>query len=334
MTIHPHVKTVLKVALAGGIIFWLVRTGALDPSALAKLATPGLVVFCLTATFMQIFVNNYRWLQLLKGQGFDSSVRRTLPLSLIGMFFNFVMPGGVGGDVVKGYYLLQEHPKQRLAAAVSILMDRFMGFFVMIFTAGLAIFFSWSHVEHSSELKSVAVGVLLLNCGFAAFYFFAFSNILQFGIARDFLLRIPLGKRVLSVLDMVHGYRREPRALFAAAGLSFVNQIILVAFVYSIGDAMNLVIPISAYFFLVPVGVTVQALPISPAGIGVGQVAFYFLFNNYLGEKSQLGPNAVTAMQVANLFWGLFGGYFFLRRKKPVHLSAEGAEQAASVTSN
>ena len=62
----------------------------------------------------------------------------------------------------------------------------------------------------------------------------------------------------------------------------------MVGFVYAIAQAMGeTTIPISAYFFLVPVGTVVQALPISPAGIGVGQAAFFFLFNHYLGAAQR-----------------------------------------------
>jgi hypothetical protein len=58
-------------------------------------------------------------------------------------------------------------------------------------------------------------------------------------------------------------------------------------------------------------------LPIAPAGIGVGQVAFLFLFKFYLGKETPLGPTAATAMQVFSFAWGLVGAIFYLQRKKP-----------------
>jgi hypothetical protein len=65
------------------------------------------------------------------------------------------------------------------------------------------------------------------------------------------------------------------------------------------------------------IGIIVQALPISPAGIGVGQAAFFFLFNLSLGKESQLGPTAITMIQIMQFMWGLVGAYFYLQRKKP-----------------
>jgi uncharacterized protein (TIRG00374 family) len=233
------------------------------------------------------------------------------------------MPGGVGGDVVKGYYVLQEHPKQKLAAAVSIFMDRLVGFFVMIATAFVALCFNWDRVSESPQLMSVAYAVILLLVGFLVFFFLSFSKVLQgTPLARFMFEKLPGGSKIRQIYETLHSYRKAPMALFISILMSIVNQLFMVAFVYGVALAMGEnEIPISIYFFLIPVGTVVQALPISPAGIGVGQAAFYFLFNLYLGKESQLGPTAVTSSQLVTFFWGLFGAYFYLRRKKP---AAEG----------
>jgi glycosyltransferase 2 family protein len=314
------VKTILKLAFAAALIFWMVREDALNLETFSKLASPLLVLLLATLIFLQIFINNYRWLTLMRGQGFEASIGYTLPLSLIGMFFNFAMPGGVGGDVMKGFYLLQDHPRQKFAGAVSIFMDRMMGFFVMIATAFFALFFNWSRVSESPQLRSIALGVSILFFVFLVFYFLSLSRLLQNSTLGQLLFeKLPGGSKLRALYDALHAYRKAPGALALAALLSFVNQIGIVIFVIAVSRAMNVQeIPIQVYFFLVPVGVVVQALPISPAGIGVGQAAFYFLFNLYLGRESQLGPTAVTAMQILSFFWGLFGAYFYLRRKKPM----------------
>lgn len=125
-------KTMVKLMIAVGLVYWIISRGSLDLNVLKGLLRPGFLAVALCLMFSNIFLNNYRWVVLMKGQGFQTSIRETLPLTFIGMFFNFAMPGGVGGDVVKGYYLLQDHPERRLAAATSVLMDRLVGFFSMI----------------------------------------------------------------------------------------------------------------------------------------------------------------------------------------------------------
>lgn len=316
-------KTLLKVVFAFGLIYWLIQKGFLDIGTLSRLASPWLVVFGATCIFLQIYFNNLRWMSLLKGQGFETSVASTLPLSFIGLFFNFAMPGGVGGDVVKGYYFIQEHPHKKFAGALTIFMDRVMGFFIMIATAFLAVFFNWEKVSHSPQLKSVALGVTLLFVGFLAFFFLSLSKLLQHSALSRFLFeKLPGGRKLRVLYDALHSYRKAPRALILAVVLSGLNQVLIVAFVMATAWAMGVQdIPLSVYFFLVPVGTVVQALPISPAGIGVGQAAFFFLFKFYLGEDSQLGPTAVTLTQLLSFAWGLLGAFFYLRRKKPEALA-------------
>jgi uncharacterized protein (TIRG00374 family) len=318
------VKTLFKIGFAVGLIAWMFEKGALDVGVFKQIGSPGLIAFAAGCVFLQVFINNYRWLRLMRGLGLQSTISETMPLSLIGMFFNFVMPGGVGGDVVKGFYLVQDHRERKVAAVVSILMDRIMGFFVMVGTAFFALFLSWDKVRSVPQLSSIAVGVTLLFLAFLVFFAVSLSRrIGQSRLAEIVFTKFPAGEKIRKLYETLHTFRKAKSALVIGAVLSLFNQFLLVAFVYVIGQAMGVTeIPLSMYFFLVPIGTVVQALPLSPAGIGVGQAAFFFLFNLYLGKESQLGPTAVTMMQLMNFGWGLFGAYYYLRRKKPAALTA------------
>ena len=301
-------KTALKIAFAIALMTWLAKKGVLDVGSLRSVATPTLIAFCLVTVGLQILANNYRWLTLMRAQGFESTFAKTMPLTFIGLFFNFAMPGGVGGDVVKGYYLLKQHPQQRIAAAVSIFMDRLVGFFVMIATAFVAVFLNYKEVATSPQLTSVALGVTALFFAFIAFFAISFSP-----LSVQFLERWPAGQKIRGLYEVLHSYRRNPRALLIAVSASVICQLLIVSFVAAIGVQLGLDIPLSVYFFLVPIGTVAQALPISPAGIGVGQAAFFFLFKLHLHQDSPIGPVSVTATQLASLAWGLVGAYFYLR---------------------
>jgi uncharacterized protein (TIRG00374 family) len=318
------IQTALKIAVAGALLGWLIYEGVFDFTVLRKLTSPSLILFLVACTFTQVFINNYRWLVLLRGQGFQSTIRATLPLSLIGIFFNFAMPGGVGGDVVKGYYAVQLHPQQKLAAALSIFVDRLIGFFVMIGTAVVACIVGWSTVSETPQLKSIAFATMFLFLGFLVFFFLSLSSLLQNSKLGHFLFfKCPGGTTIHKLYQILHAYRKSPRALLQAVVLSFAAQLLIVAFVYAIGYAMDVSeIPLSGYFFLVPISTVAQAIPIAPAGIGVGQAAAFFLFKLYLGKEIPLGPISVTAAQLTMLFWGMAGLYFYLTRKKPDAISS------------
>jgi glycosyltransferase 2 family protein len=323
LKVQAALKTLFKVVFASALIYWMINKGVLDFGLIMGLASPALVSFCLFCVFLQIFVNNYRWVLLMRGQGIPSSIRHSLPLSYIGMFFNFVMPGGVGGDVIKGYYLLQDFPQQKYGGAVSVFMDRMIGMFIMIVTAFVAMFFNWSRVVESRELQSVALAVAAFFFAFIGFFTLALSRrmgrtVLDTWLGELIFVKLPGGSKIRRIYDAVHAYRQHPKFFFWSCVLSLGNQILMVAFTVAIGWAMGVRdLPLETYFFLVPVGTVVTALPISPAGIGVGQAAFYFLFSLYLGKQNQLGTTSVTVMQVANFAFGIVGAFIYLARKKP-----------------
>jgi uncharacterized membrane protein YbhN (UPF0104 family) len=72
------------------------------------------------------------------------------------------------------------------------------------------------------------------------------------------------------------------------------------------------------HFFVQSVGLMLVAIPISPAGIGVGQAVFHFLYGEILGNTSSLGATAISVVQILSLIMGLLGAYFFitLRHKR------------------
>lgn len=310
----------LKTGLAVGLIVWFVRNGSLDLKMILQILTPVRVAVVLALVGAQIFINNYRWQLLMQAQGLIVSSAKTFPLSLIGMFFNYAMPGGVGGDVVKGYYLIQKHPDFRAGAIISIFMDRMIGFFIMIMTAAIALIWKWQTVLQSDALTSLATGVILLAAAFIGFFIFSLSRRVQnFGFVKFVFEKIPLGKTIERVYVRLHAFRSHLPTLYKAFALSFFAQFGTIIAVALIGQWAGVnELALGDYMFLVPLGTVATAIPISPAGIGVGQAAFYFLFNSALGHKSPLGPIAITTLQVAQFAWGLIGAFFYLRRRPQV----------------
>lgn len=314
--VRKHITTLAKFALAIGIIIWLVRSGLLDFQQLFNLLQGQFLVFGLLICFVGIFVNNFRWYLLLRCQGFDVTVGSTLALTFIGLFFNLAMPGGVGGDLIKGYYVVQDNPERRMASAASILVDRVIGFFSMVVMSLIALALNIHLMDGKDDLKRMAWGAFLLFIFFIIFLMVALSRRFK-NMFEKIFLKIPGGKFFARLHEVFYSYRGHLNILVFALFLSMISQACTVSFFVMVGQAMNVNIPIQAYFFVVPVGLIAMAAPIAPAGIGVGQAAFLALFNMYLGYNSPVGPTAATANQIVMLGWGLFGSIFYFRRKRP-----------------
>ena len=64
-----------------------------------------------------------RWFWLVRALGLPFRVRDALRLGFIGNVFNLVIPGAVGGDLVKGAFLCREQARKTQAVA-SMVIDR------------------------------------------------------------------------------------------------------------------------------------------------------------------------------------------------------------------
>lgn len=334
------VTIALKLAFAAGLIIWIVQRGGLDPKALAIALEPKAFLLLGGLVFAQIWINNWRWLVLLRGQGFATSQRQTLPLSLIGLFFNYAMPGSVGGDLIKGYYLTRDFPDKKVAAAVSVLMDRLIGFFVMVFSASLTILAFRDRLDHDPRLMAIGTGTVLITLGFILVLGFSLSRRLQMPLkaaARVLSWFLPrkLFRRVYRVFRDIyyamHSYRYRLGDLAKTFVLSVIGQSFVVGFFYTtavlLGEGD---IPLSVFWFCIPLGLVVQAVPIAPAGVGVGQAVFFFLFQAILQKPTQVGTVAVTLIQVFQFAIGLIGAWFYLKQSAKGQLPSNAELKEAS----
>ena len=308
----------LKVSVSGAMIWWLINSGRLDFSKLAVLAEIHYLVPLFALVFLSLFLCSERWRMLMNSQGIAMRTLPTFKLALIGGFFNFVMPGGVGGDLIKGFYITQEFPTAKLKSGLTVLIDRVIGLFSMVVLAMFFMLINPELLEKSHELKLI---LLALFGVFAAFMvltcmvfvpFFHNLKVIRWGLSL-FKEDHPLQKIYHSFMD----YRHSGKTVLISILFSLVAQFVsILFFVYAAQILGFFDIPASAILFVVPVAFIVQSLPISPAGIGIGQAALFYLFHIATGKDSAVGPATMTAFQIFNFLLGLLGAFFYLTMSK------------------
>jgi hypothetical protein len=313
----------LKIAFSLGLIYWLVQSGKLNFKALANLLHPEYVIpgFLLIAANM--YLTSERWRILLQTQSHHLKSWKTFKFTMIGVFFNFAVPGGVGGDIVKAFYFTKDFPESKMAAATSVLMDRVLGLYGMILMALLAMLFDFHHVRANGSLHFlfVVIAVLFL-CANVAFALVFSQKIYDRGSFKRRLQKLPLHTKTVRIYESIHLYGRNYKNLIGSVSISLLAQSFSIMFMILAGYASGLGTEIqwSTYFLVAPLGFMATAIPISPAGVGVGQAASYFLFNLYMGYATDLGPTVVTALQIAQFIFGLLGAFFYMQRKEKAPL--------------
>jgi glycosyltransferase 2 family protein len=306
-----------KVGVAVLIIYVMIERNLFNPEVLFSLITLKELVFCVALVLLGIYLSALRWLLLLRGQGFDLTMRNVFSLQLIGLFFNYIVPGGVGGDLVKGYYLVKANDDRKFLAATSIVMDRLLGLWTIIILVVASGPLIGKDIIQNPKLYYTYRGVLVAGSIFTTMLLIGFSDrFYDSGWMFKKFGALPYGRVVVESYEAVHAYGTKLTIIVKAMILSLCLQVSSVLFFWVVGNAMGIRMSIGSYMFLVPLGFVASSLPITPGGIGIGQMAFFALFNAYLGTQSQLGPNSITLYQIICFVFGLGGGYIYLTRKK------------------
>ncbi len=313
MKLKSRLATLFKITFAVGLIYWLIATKKLNIEDVKPFLSwqgllPGLVLIGGSIALL-----GERWRFLIKSHVESVKFWPTWKLNLMGIFFNFAMPGGIGGDVIKAYYLQKDLGSTRAVAFTSALMDRALGLYTAALTALLALLFEFFFSGSQFPMvKTLLIWVAFLFCG------------LNVGLLSLMFWKWPerlnnasgiVGK-IFKLMHTCRIFITSYRQILIAIALTVVAQVFTVLFFgWSLKVILGETIDWSTLCFVVPVGFMVVAIPLTPAGVGVGQAAFYFLFQHFSSVQGQSGPAVVTAFQLLQFIWGLVGAYFYLTRR-------------------
>ncbi|MEO1923406.1 MAG: lysylphosphatidylglycerol synthase transmembrane domain-containing protein, partial [Nautiliaceae bacterium] len=78
----------------------------------------------------------------LKNINVTPSFKKQLMLYYVGMFYNILLPGGIGGDAYKAYKFQKAYKKGYKKILKALLIDRISGLFAIMFLIGVIIFIS------------------------------------------------------------------------------------------------------------------------------------------------------------------------------------------------
>lgn len=325
MRIRQTLSIVAKFAVATGLIWFLISKGLLDPKLLAQLLVPKVLVVGLTMIGITLFLQAWRWQILLKVRHFQVTFSQANKLYLIGGFFNYALPGAVGGDVVKAYYLVRDYPKRRMEAVLTVVIDRLLGLYCTLAVAVAAIAMDWRVVMQNNTLKALAVSTVAAFLFMTAFWITAFSKRVKNLISIEvWLQKLPLGMSLARAYKAAQAYGEYHGTFAFCLLLSFTALLVSILFMMMVGMVVGETeISLATYLFCVPLGFIASSLPISPAGIGVGQLAFLVLFQMHSGKTSTIGQTAITAFQAALFAWGLVGAVLYLLQRRHAPLTDE-----------
>jgi uncharacterized membrane protein YbhN (UPF0104 family) len=314
-------SSLIKLAGASALVYYLVQKEHIAWEPLrASLRQWQLSIPAFLLIFLTPFGQLWRWQSLLRARQLHLPTMEVFTFLMVSKFLNMALPGHIGGDVLRGVFISRRTSElaangasgddpgaraSRFAVVPSIFFDRLFGVaalvvFCLLGSAGNA-------YTHSLPWKFVIPVALV-----AAFGMFCAVGLLWLAYVRpeppELLLRlmskIRLGGIFSELYRGTHEYARDWSLIRRIAVISFVCQGLILISLVMFGVALGMDISVMSYLVLVPVGLMITTIPITPASLGVGQVAFLALFQ--LAGSPQ-GANLFTLYMVSQVLINLSG---------------------------
>lgn len=332
---HPikHLFTFIRAAFGVGLLYYVLKlTGGWG--AVKQLVSTAWLLPCLAMlTIFGAAFESKRLGFLFRAQGMPLSFVRGYRVVAIGALFNFCIPGGTGGDVMKLYYLAADKRGRRVEIATVLFVDRVVALLCMLCLA-VALALLEGNLVWNSPLIGGLVGIAgLIAVGLMAGGVVACSTTLRASRWYAYLIdRLPLSRYLTRAADALHVFRKNKAALGKAAALSFAGHLTLLGVFVAAGRALMPNAPALAVCFLALLGLLANAMPITPGGLGVGEAAFEGLFHS-VGYSG--GARLILAWRAGALALCLVGCALYIAGARRVdHLAEQsGAAGAAAPTS-
>jgi uncharacterized membrane protein YbhN (UPF0104 family) len=266
----------IKILVSGGLLYAVISKTGID-RVLSTLKGINILsfVFAVLIYMLSTYISTIRW-RLLLHEKFP--MKKLVSLYFIGAFFNHLLPGLIGGDAVKAYYLYRDTGKGSSAVG-SVFMDRYVGFAALMLVGLLAFPFGFGYFRGSYIEWVLPLIVLFFIAG--SFFFFGLR------IGRRF-------KPLSGFYDYFTVYREKKAVVIKALLLSVLIQTIIIGAVYVLSRGLGVNVPLLPLFIFIPVIWTIATIPISISGLGVREASFVLLFG-FLG----IDPVQATAVSFA-----------------------------------
>jgi uncharacterized protein (TIRG00374 family) len=299
----------LKYVVGISLIVWMVWTGKVDLSVLTRLPADLL----LQASFLTVLLTvggALRVRYILQKQSIQTGIWQCFLYNCAGILYSAFLPGGISGDAVRAYLFMKAVPNHRLAILGAMVLDRVLGLVSMVFLGFIAACY-------------MAITVTLIRpylLGFGAIFFTLIGGVALLHVigrrhehkqtAAEGLVDKAWAKVTSVIASLrIHDY---PAAVLVFVVLqSMVIHLLAVALIYICSVYAKSGLDFLRVFVATPIGLLVNAIPLSPGGLGIGENAFELLYRTIGGQ------NGATSFLLARVFLyspALIGLAYVLKR--------------------
>lgn len=327
---------IVKIAVMAALLVWVFggahwndyedasgqhHTGLV--TALSQVNKSLLAVAC-GCYLAMLLILGLRWWFLLRIQDIHIPLWEAMRLTFLGYLFSNAVPGTVGGDLLKAWYV-SKHTPRKAAVVMSIFVDRMLGMTELTLLAAVmvGVVLIWQLADPSTIFSPmIAVAVLLgvLVFGFLFVFSQGFRKLL--GLQRIYQ-RWPIAHHFEAAGEAAGIYRSQIGGLIKAIGVTFGAHIIWITGIAIIGMSLNIQTPFYTYLLNTPLIYILAAGIPTPGGVGGVEAGYKFFFSNV--DQNQIILLALLA-RLMTLLTGLPGAVVAITGPKLPRASVLQAE--------
>jgi len=234
------IKNSLKIVITLGALYWVFKKVELeDLLAAISDSNPLFLAFAFLAFLTSIIISSSRLLSFLKAIGLNVSEGYNFKLYKLGMFYNLFLPGGIGGDGYKIYFLRKKFPIKGRKILGALFFDRLSGLWALsLIISALIIFMPQLNIPNTLTIFGFLLGTI--------FYYIVIRRFFSDFKANFFITHLK------------------------AIGVQFMQVLSAILILYALGFEGKF----SPYLFLFLASSLVAIIPFSVGGLGMREIVY------------------------------------------------------------
>lgn len=299
---------ILKILISFSLLFYLISKIGIN-IIINTIKQLNLLSFFVAVSIyiISIFLSSLRLRLFLSHK---LPLRKIFSLYMIGSFFNTYMPGIVGGDAVKAYYLNKEiktifQPDRDAESSISesvasVFVDRYIGFFTLLCICLFAFPFGSKYLKNTSINWIIPLVFLSFILGSIVVFKFRIGDRLTF---------------LANFYNYFQRYIKKVDVLIKSFLYSLIIQISGIFAVFVLSEGLSMEIPFSFFLLFIPIIILISFIPLSLSGIGLREGAFVVFFQK-IGIPSHLSMTLSLLWFLSTVTASLLGLFEYLRYKQ------------------
>lgn len=245
--------------------------------------------------FFQVYylLSVYRWYIILQNLGCNVRFLECLRIDSSSIVFNFLLPTGeLSGELYKGYVLHKKKNIPKYKAFISLILDRGFGLIVLLLLSAPSLFYLFF-------LKYNNPYIILLSIIFVILIYFIVKKIKIIILFLKNKFKLDLSHiKIIFVFGSL-------KKFFFFTIISFFSLFFLFLMILFTTDVSIISSKLLFNALLIfPIGLIINALPLTPGSIGVGSLGYLFLSNFFFGTNETLLTSGLLIYQLIFLLFG------------------------------